>query len=197
MKPLAKHKEWNKMDLNKINQIKPGNYIFISGYAGLEGTFEILRRQEEKLKAHYASSFLREIKKKEENLQLPKKEEVENFFAESYLAELGPGGVYQALYVAAMEQKVGFDIDIFKIPILQETIELCELFRINPYQFNSGGSYLIIANPQAEEIKHIIEETSFLHLIGVITESPDKLIRSGDETKHLQRPVVNEIEKIK
>lgn len=192
MRPLMKHKEWNSME-----QIKPGDYIFISGYAGLEGTFEILKRQEERLKAHYTSSFLREIQKKAETLHLPKQKEVASYFQAAYIKELSEGGIYQALYKMAMSQKVGFDIDIFKIPILQETIELCELFRINPYQFNSGGSYLIIANPQKEEIKHLIEEDGFLQLIGLITESPDKLIRSGDEVKHLQRPVLNEIEKIK
>lgn len=38
---------------------------------------------------------------------------------------------------------VGLDIDLKKIPIRQETVEVCELLGLNPYILMSSGSMMI------------------------------------------------------
>ena len=40
---------------------------------------------------------------------------------------------------------VGLEIDLKKIPVRQETIEVCEFFGINPYQLISSGCMLMAA----------------------------------------------------
>lgn len=179
-----------------MDKIKAGDYIFVAGYVGLFGTFQILERQEKKLLEHFSKTFIHGIQIKKEKLQEKSLPQIEELFKDAYIKELDNGGIYKALYEMSMGNKVGFDIDIFKIPILQETIEFCEIFRINPYQFDSKGSYLIISDPKDEDVRHLLESTLNMSLIGVITDNPDKIIRSKDEIKHLQRPVVNEIDKI-
>ena len=55
------------------------------------------------------------------------------------------GGIFGALWELAEASGVGLDITLKKIPIRQETVEICEFFDINPYQLASGGSLLMAA----------------------------------------------------
>ena len=43
----------------------------------------------------------------------------------------------------AAGSKVGLDIDLKKIPIRQETVEVCEALGLNPYILMSSGSMMI------------------------------------------------------
>ena len=38
---------------------------------------------------------------------------------------------------------VGLEVDLKKIPIRQETVEICNYFGVNPYQIMSSGSMMI------------------------------------------------------
>lgn len=41
---------------------------------------------------------------------------------------------------------LGCTIELRAIPILQETVEVCEVFDINPYRLSSGGCLLMAAD---------------------------------------------------
>lgn len=55
------------------------------------------------------------------------------------------GGIFGALWDMAEASGIGLDIDLKKLPIRQDTIEISEFFDINPYKLLSGGSLIIIA----------------------------------------------------
>lgn len=40
---------------------------------------------------------------------------------------------------------IGLEVDLKSIPIRQETVELCEAFRLNPYLLISSGCMLMAA----------------------------------------------------
>jgi hydrogenase expression/formation protein HypE len=40
---------------------------------------------------------------------------------------------------------IGLDVALKRIPIQQETVEICEFFGVNPYQMLSTGALLIAA----------------------------------------------------
>ena len=40
----------------------------------------------------------------------------------------------------------GFTVDMKKLPILQETIEVCEALELNPYEIASGGCAVLAAD---------------------------------------------------
>ena len=56
---------------------------------------------------------------------------------------MGEGGFLSALWKMAEASQVGLEMDFSKVPIRQETIEICEIFDINPYKLNSEGAVLI------------------------------------------------------
>ena len=45
------------------------------------------------------------------------------------------GGIFGALWDMAEASGIGLDIDLKKLPIRQDTIEISEFFDINPYSF--------------------------------------------------------------
>ena len=54
---------------------------------------------------------------------------------------MGEGGFLSALWKMAEASQVGLEMDFSKVPIRQETIEICEIFDINPYKLNSEGLF--------------------------------------------------------
>ena len=61
----------------------------------------------------------------------------------SAIYQIGPGGILATLWEAAEAADVGLEADMKKMSIQQETVEICEYFRLNPYQMTSVGSLLI------------------------------------------------------
>lgn len=61
----------------------------------------------------------------------------------SAMHDVTEGGIFGALWEMAEASGVGLCVDLKKIPIRQETIEICEFFNLNPYQLISSGSMLI------------------------------------------------------
>ncbi len=57
------------------------------------------------------------------------------------------GGIFAGLWEMAEGAGVGLTIDMKKLPLRQETVEVCEYCNVNPYELRSGGS-LIIASPE-------------------------------------------------
>ena len=78
---------------------------------------------------------------------------------------------------------------IDKIPVKQETIELCELFRLNPYYLMSGEeSVLIVCSKGSYLIQKLKEKGINASCIGFLTGNNDKVLRFGDHLRYLDRP---------
>ncbi len=50
---------------------------------------------------------------------------------------LGEGGVLAGLWKMAEASEIGLFADLRKIPVRQETIEICERFNLNPYKLKA------------------------------------------------------------
>ena len=53
--------------------------------------------------------------------------------------DLSEGGIFGALWEMADGAGIGLDVALKRIPIQQETVEICEFFGVNPYQMLSDG----------------------------------------------------------
>ena len=60
--------------------------------------------------------------------------------------DITEGGVFGALWEMAEGAGTGLDVDLRKIPIRQETVEICEFFGVNPYLIMSSGSMMIASD---------------------------------------------------
>lgn len=63
-----------------------------------------------------------------------------------FCREVGREGVLRSLWKMGEELELGMEVHIKKIPIRQETIEICEYYDLDPYEEESGGTLLIAAS---------------------------------------------------
>lgn len=110
--------------------------------------------------------------------------------------KLGRGGIFNALWQLLDELSLGMEADLTRIPVLQETIEILELFDLNPYYADSAGSVLI-ATEHGYELSSLLTRKGIPNtVIGVLMPPPSRVIRMPDHIRHLDRPQGEELEKL-
>ena len=110
--------------------------------------------------------------------------------------DVAEGGIFGALWDMAEASKCGMDIDLKKIPVKQETIEICEFFDINPYKLISQGCLIIAAFDGSRIVREINRSGTNAVIIGTATESNDRVLISGEEKRFLETAQTDEIYKI-
>ena len=111
----------------------------------------------------------------------------------SAMHDVSEGGIFGALWELANSAGVGLEIDLKKIPIRQETIEICEFFDLNPYKMLSGGSLLIAAEDGNEVVRELEKASIPAVVIGKATDSNDRVLISDDERRFLETTQTDEL----
>ena len=109
-------------------------------------------------------------------------------YSVSYFREMGDGGILNALWYMNEELSSGMEIDLRKIPIRQETVEILELFNVNPYYAKSNGAWLLVTQDPVSVTEFCEEAGLPCSLIGRITHGPARIIKNGDSVRYLDRP---------
>ena len=105
---------------------------------------------------------------------------------------LGPGGIFNALWDTCEMYGAGAVIDIKKIPVRQETIEILEYFDLNPYYADSAGASLLVTADGAGTVFALREAGIEAAQIGFLTDGKARTIRYGEHTRYLDRPQLDE-----
>ena len=105
-----------------------------------------------------------------------------------WASELGEGGLFSALWIMAEEMKTGLIVDMKKIPIRQETVEILEVYEIDPYYALSGGAVLAVTEDPAGVLAALREAGLSGTVIGTLRNTADRLILNGDHVRCLDRP---------
>lgn len=92
---------------------------------------------------------------------------------------------------------LGFEMDLRKLPIRQETVEVCEVFDLNPYRLQSQGCILLTASSGPKLLKNLEREGIPAALIGRTRTAIGREIYSGEVHSFLDRPKPDEIDKMK
>lgn len=185
-------------NLNKEEQlsVKPGMDILLTKWVGMEGMLRIIEEREAELKTRFTPLFLNQCKQFKERIFDCREIEAAEQEGVSMIRQITEGGIFAALWEIARDFKVGLHVEMNQISIRQETIEVCEYFRLNPYQLTSAGSFLLIT-PKAEQLLQNLEDQEIeACVIGKITDNKDKIIRNGGEIRYIDRSVPDELNKI-
>jgi len=105
------------------------------------------------------------------------------------------GGIFAALWEMAEGAGVGLTIDLKKLPIRQETVEVCEYLGVNPYELKSGGCLVMTTEDGVGLVNTLETEGIPAVIVGKITDSNDRIIRNEDEVRYMDRPKQDEIYK--
>lgn len=172
--------------------------VIMCGYAGLAGSVLLAEKKEQELLSRYAAFFIENAKKQKMLLwQIPEaapageSDDCEKYsFSEKEIAGmylLSEGGVFAGLWNMAEETGVGLEIDLKKIPIKQETIEICNFLNSNPYQLYAEGSCLILTDYGGRLRTKLRKKGIVSEVIGITTENRDRVVVNGEEGRFLEK----------
>ena len=169
--------------------------IIMCGYAGLEGTLRILDEAQTELETRFVAAFLEQAKGLTEELVRP--DQILNVYGcdrKAVVRQIGSGGIMAALWELSETAHIGFEIELPQIALKQETVEICEFYRLNPYLMTSAGSYLVLTDEGEEVIRALEEAGAQTARLGAAREQNARVIRNGEEIRYLDRPAPDELE---
>lgn len=179
----------------RTDKLRTGWKILLTGWIGLDGMLCILEKKQEELRQRFAPAFLMQAEAHRRDEKCCSTEEMEEL-TDAFVLPVGEGGILAALWNLAKETGTGIALDMKKFSILQETIEVCEMYRLNPYQLRSGGCFLVVTD-QESRVKRSLEAKGIkVSVIGEITDNNDKVIRNGEDLRYIDRPAPDELAKI-
>ena len=176
--------------------VKPGMDIIVTKWIGIEGTAILAKEKEAALRGSTIPSRL-SIKQKELDRYISVLSEAATAVKSGVAAmhDVTEGGIFGALWEIAEASGVGLEIDLKKIPLKQETVEICEFFGINPYELISSGSMLMAAEDGNGLVMELEKAGIPAVVIGKATDSNDRVLLNEDERRFLEPPKTDELYK--
>ncbi len=160
--------------------------LVMTKWLGLEGTAVIAAGSREKLCGRYPSDLVDTAADFYKYLSVAPEAATAVKSGADYLLALREGGVFGGLWQLAAENGVGLVADLKRIPVRQETIEVCEYFDLNPYELMAGGSLLILTENGGELVRALETAGVPAAVIGRTTQGNDRIIRHGEESRFLE-----------
>lgn len=184
----------NSMEERKVCA---GQELVVSKWIGMEGALLIANAKEEELQDRYPYAMLERVKAMEHEMTVLSEAATAVKSDVSAMHDLSEGGILGGLWEFAGKHGVGLEIDMKKIPVKQEIIEICEYYELNPYALRSGGSLLMAVNNGSNLVWELNKLGIEASVIGRITDGNDRIIRNQEETRYLDLPQADEIYKMK
>ena len=180
----------------KTGGARPGMDIVVSKWIGIEGTVILAKERERELLGRYATTFIDRSKDLDAYISVLSEAAVAARSGVSAMHDITEGGIFGALWEMAEASGVGLEIDLKKIPVRQETIEICEFFGLNPYELISGGSMLMAAE-DGNQLVHELEKAGIpAAVIGKAMAGNDRVLRNEEERRFLEPPKPDELYRV-
>lgn len=174
----------------------PEQDVVMTKWLGLEGTATITDRKLRELQTRYPNGLLAEAAAFDKYLSIIPEAAIAIKSGVSAMQVVREGGIFGALWELAQESGVGLVIDLKKIPVKQETIEVCEFFDANPYKLLSGGSLLFTTDKGMDLIAALEQQGIAAAVIGKTTQGNDRLLVNEEEKRFLEPAREDELYKV-
>lgn len=185
-----------KEDLVTTKGVTPGQEVVLTKWIGLEGTAIIAKAKERELQSKYTQEFIDQGKDFLTYISVVPEAKIAKELGVSSMHDITEGGVFGALWEVAAASNVGIEVDLAKIPIRQETVEVCEFFDLNPYMLMSSGSLLIVTDHANHLVEVFNRHNIAATVIGRITEGKERIVINEDEKRYLEPPKSDELYKV-
>ena len=86
----------------------------------------------------------------------------------------------------AARARLGVRIFLDRIPIRQETVEVCDLLGVNPYLLMSQGTLLMAADEEMRILEEFAAAAIPAAVIGYFTDGSDRVVINDGETRFLE-----------
>ena len=175
---------------------RPGDDILATKWIGLEGTSILAKAKAQELLTRYPGWLVEAAQGFGHYLSVLPEAAVAVESGVHAMHDVTEGGIFGALWELAESSGIGLNIDLKKIPVKQETIEVCEFFQINPYELISSGCMLMAAADGNQLVRELEKQGIHAVIIGKATGGNDRLVWNGEERRFLVPPQADELYKV-
>lgn len=170
--------------------------IVMTKWAGLEGTAILAQRCEGRLRERYPANLIETAQGFDAMLSVAAEAAAAGKSGHDAVIAAAEGGIFRALWTLGERIGAGLEIDLKKILIRQETVEICNWLDVNPYELAANGS-LLCATEHGEALVFELEKAGIpAAVIGRVTEDHDRVVRNGEERRFLEPAKEDEIYKV-
>jgi len=168
--------------------------LILTKGAGIEGTAILASEAYHIVKDEIASDLLDSAMKFYDKISVVK-DAILAFNTGGVTAMHDPteGGVLGGIHEMADAANLGVKVFEDKIPIFEETWEICRFFDIDPLQLIGSGALLISAEPGSDEriVRNLRDEGVNAEIIGEFLDDPKQriLMKSDGRIEKLTRPL--------
>lgn len=162
--------------------------IVITGSVGLSGAYTLLREYYEKLHERYSCDFLEPVFDYPDLFSCQREREALKELPYACFAEASYGGIFGALFQLVYEADMGIRVDLKRIPVCQQVIEIAEYFQINPYLLHSAGSLVIAAQNGEKLVEELRKRELKAVVAGRVTREKARIAYLENEERFLVPP---------
>ena len=175
----------NQEQEKRPGSLKPGQDLIIAGSIGLTGAALAARTGERTVRERFSRQYAECIFALDQRLL--SQEEAEEIGRETGITDMEPvgeGGVMNCLWRLLEAYGLGC------------SIELRELFDLNPYRLHSGGCFLMAADSGFAAVRELRGRGFEGAVIGTVRPGPARRLLNGEIETLLDRPKADELEQL-
>lgn len=173
--------------------IRANQDIVVSKWIGLEGTARLAKEHKEELCTRYPVRMIEEAAAYDKYLSIIPEAATAMKSGVCGMHDVSRGGIFGALWEMASGAGVGLEIDLKKLPVKQETIEICEFFELNPYELLSGGCLIMATEDGSGLVTALAREEIPAVIVGRTTEGNDRILYNDEEKRYLDMPKTDQM----
>jgi len=175
---------------------KPGMDLIATKWIGLEGTSIIAAEKKDELLQKFPADFVERAIGFNSMLSVVQDGLIAAGAGAAAMHDVTEGGIFGALWEMGTASDVGLSVDIEKIPIKQESVEICDYFDIDPYCLISSGSMLIAAWNGLRVVDALENAGIHAAVIGRTDDSKQRVVHYDGQTRYLEPPEADEFHKV-
>ena len=175
---------------------RPGMDILVTKWIGIEGTAILAKEKEAELSGTFPQAFVEQAKAFDQMLSVLPEALLAVRHQVAAMHDVTEGGIFGALWEMAEASGVGLEIDLKKIPIRQETVEICEYFDLNPYELISSGCMLMAAADGNTIVRELEKSGIHAAVVGKAVKGKDRVLYAAEEKRFLEPPKSDELYKV-
>lgn len=160
------------------------NEIVILGTIAAVTANNLIETKKDILRERFSERFIIECQEKLSVIN-SRNEQFINEIKSDFCLEINDYGVFGSLWDFAKVRNTGIEVYLKDIPIEQETVEICEVFDINPYISLSEEVYILSVKSGYDTIQLCEKNGICAKVVGIETNNNDRVIINGDERRFL------------
>lgn len=171
----------------QAKEMKPGDFIMMTKWAGIEGTGIIASDFGEQLKGICSQDELKEAKEMLSQVSVVKEGVVAGKVGTSGMHDITEGGVFGAVWEMCQISETGCELWLDKIPVKAVTKKICKHFDIDYLRLISSGCMLIIVSPKNKKLleEEMKKANIEINCIGQIKERNFGIMNSKEKNNKL------------